>query len=146
MKKSMKPLLLLIALIAVSISGLKAQTVNGVLQADPSSLSFTTTVNHPVTQTVYISPLDQDFLSRLLSPVIDVKIQGTNANQFSIDANNVSVVDILNSVTSGNPIDIEVTYNPTAAGTHSAVLVIGTPNILGIGVTLLNIPLNGVAH
>ncbi len=146
MKEFLKPFLLLVVLITISTGALKAQTVNGVLAADPSSLSFNTSVNQPVTERVEISVLNQDFLSRLLSPVIDVKIEGTNANQFSIDSNTVSVVDILNSVLNGNPVDIEVTYNPTSIGSHSAVLVIKTPSILGLGVVLLNVPLHGVAQ
>jgi len=144
MKKLLKPLMLMFALIAIS-SGLSAQTVNGVLQADPSSLNFETSVGQTETKTVYLSVLDQDYLSRLVSPVIDVKIQGTNANQFYIDANTVSVIDVVNSVLNGNPVDIQVTYNPTTTGTHSAVLVIATPSLLGTSATLVNVPLMGMA-
>lgn len=144
MKTLLKTMLLVFAMTIATTT--QAQTVAGVLQPDPETLNFSTAIGHPVTQTVEFSVLNQDFLSRVTSPVIEAKIAGTNANQFSIDANNISVVDVLASVVNGNPIDIEVTYNPTAKGTHYATLIVKLPDILGIGVTLATVELTGVAH
>lgn len=146
MKKFIRTMLPVMLLATIAVSGLKAQTLNGILVANPESLSFETQVFSPVSETVQVSVLNQDFLSRLLSPLITVEIKGTNANQFTIDSNNVDVVDILESLLNGNPVDIEVTYNPINSGTHFATLNIGISAALGINISLLNVNLVGVAH
>lgn len=145
MKKFIKRMLP-VMLLAIAVSGLKAQTVNGVLVATPESLSFQTEVYSPVTDVVRISALDSDYLSRLFSPLITVEITGTNADQFSIDSDNVDVGEILESLLNGYPIDIAVTYNPTRIGTHYATLTVSISVALGIKITLLNVNLVGVAH
>ena len=145
MKNFIKPLLLLIVLVTMSSAGAKAQTVNGILTANPESLSFETTLQHPVTKTVEVSVLDVDRLGRLFSSLIVVEIQGTNANQFSIDANDQNILDIISSLLNGDPIDIPVTYNPTTKGYHYATLVIRLPSVLGIQIVLLNVNLEGHA-
>ncbi len=146
MKNFAKSLLLVLAVVTLSVTNVKAQTINGILQADPASLEFQTTVGTPVTKIVKLLVLNQEELSRLTSPLLDVRIEGTNADQFSIDANTVTIIDILESVITGKPVDIEVTYNPTETGTHFATLVIGLPRILGLNVVLVNVELTGTAN
>lgn len=145
MKNLLKPVLLLIVLVGMSATGLKAQTINGVLTADPQSLSFDTIVGSPQTKTVHISVLDVDHLARLFSSLIVVEIRGTNANQFSIDSNDQNIIDIVNSLLNGHPIDIPVTYNPTSTGYHYGTLVVKLPGLLGLDIILLNVNLTGHA-
>ncbi len=146
MKSLLKTMLLAFAMITLSATTMQAQTVAGVLQPDPESLNFSTSVGVPVSEVVEFSVLNQDFISRLTSPLLEAKITGTNSNQFSVDSNNISVFDILASVLNGHPVDVEVTYNPTSTGTHYGILVLKLPDILGIGVTLATVELTGVAH
>lgn len=146
MKNFVKPLLLILAVVTLSVTNVKAQTINGILQADPASLEFETTVGTPVTEVVNLLVLNQEELSRLTSPLLDVRIEGTDADQYSIDANTVTIIDILESIITGKPVDIEVTYNPTETGTHFATLVIGLPRILGLNIVLANVELTGTAN
>jgi len=146
MKNFVKPLLLILAVVTLSVTNVKAQTINGILQADPASLEFETTVGTPVTEVVNLLVLNQEELSRLTSPLLDVRIEGTDADQYSIDANTVTIIDILESIITGKPVDIEVTYNPTETGTHFATLVIGLPRILGLNIVLVNVELTGTAN
>lgn len=132
-------------LLVMSAAASQAQTLNGILKADPEELTFGTTVGDTQTKVVTISVLDIDGLSRILSPLITAEIIGTDSNQFSIDSNNIDLLDIIQSLLQNKPIDIEVTYNPTKFGTSYATLKIALFSILGIQVGLLNIDLQGIA-
>ena len=118
--------------ITVASSGAESKTVNvsgtatttPKLTVNPTSLSMSTTVGTPVTQTFTVTGTN-------LTGTVYLSCSGTG---FSIDKNNITRSAASQGAT------ITVTYNPTATGTHT-----GTVTLTSSGAEAVTVSLNGTA-
>ena len=94
------------------------------LNADPASLTFSTDVGTPVSQTFHLTGVN-------LTGIVNLAVSGAG---FSIDKTAVS------KTAATNGIDITVTYNPTASGTHT-----GTVTLTSNGAEPFVVQLSGTA-
>lgn len=135
-----KSLSLLIAVIAVTITGVQAQNPAPTLSASPLNIEFLTEVNTPSQQRVNIGLTGIPLLSTLTS--LEVNITGENNTQFSVLQNSHELGQILTDLLSGN-LGLTVSYTPTAEGNHSATLEVQA-KLLGFTLPLkIAIPLKG---
>ena len=119
--------------VTIASSGAESKTVSltgtatnkPALTATPSSLTFTTSLGTAATKTFLLKGTD-------LTGNVTLSVSGTG---FSIDKTSVTK----NSATSGST--ITVTYNPSAAGTHT-----GTITISSSDAETITVPLNGTAN
>ena len=95
----------------VNLSG--TATVTPTLTVDPTSLSFSTSVGAPVTQTFTLTGAN-------LTDNVTLSVDGEDDYYFSVDKVSISK----NAVTSGTT--VTVTYNPEEVGTHHASVVINS--------------------
>ncbi len=101
-----------------------------VITADPTSLSFATTINTPVTKTVNVKGVN-------LKDVINATVTNTTGNAFSINgSSSVSIAD----ASSNDGGEISVTFNPDAEGNYAGTLILTTTSAQRV-----EIPLNGEA-
>ena len=113
----------------VTLTSTGAQTVNVALNgtastiptitANPSTLNFTTTVGTPVTQAFVLSAAN-------LEGNVTLAVEG---DEFAIDK-----TSIIPGAANGSAIN--VTYTPTAFGTHSGTVTITSPNASTVTVAL----------
>lgn len=95
------------------------------LAVDPNSLEFSTNVGEPQVHTFTLSGVN-------LTTIVKLSVSGSNA--FTLDKTVVSRTAVTNGIA------INVTYNPTTAGNHSAVV-----NITSTGAESVTVQLNGAA-
>lgn len=101
-----------------------------VITADPTSLSFATTINTPVTKTVNVKGVN-------LKDVINATVTNTSGNAFSINgSSSVSIAD----ASSNDGGEISVTFNPDAEGNYAGTLTLTTSSAQSV-----EIPLTGEA-
>ena len=106
----------------VSVSGTATTTPK--ITANPTSLSLSTTVGTPVTQTFTVTGTN-------LTGTVYLSCSGTG---FSIDKTNITRTAASQGAT------VTVTYNPTAIGTHT-----GTVTLTSSGAETVTVNLNGTA-
>lgn len=101
-----------------------------VITADPTSLSFSSTINTPVTKTVNVKGVN-------LKDVINATVTNTTGNAFSINgSSSVSIAD----ASSNDGGEISVTFNPDAEGNYAGTLILTTTSAQNV-----EIPLSGEA-
>ena len=108
--------------VTVSLNGAASSTPS--LTVNPASLSLNTVVGTPVTKTFNVTGVN-------LTSVVNLAVSGTG---FSIDKTTITKTAATNGVT------ITVTYNPTAAGTHT-----GTVTVTSSGAQAVTVALTGIA-
>lgn len=101
----------------VSLTGVAATTPT--LAADPTSLTFQTTVGTPVTKSFTLS-------AAYLEGNVTLAVQG---NEFAIDKTSIIPGAANNAA-------VNVTYTPTAFGTHTGTVTITSPNAPTVTVAL----------
>ncbi len=106
----------------VSVTGTATTTPK--ITASPTSLSFSTTVGTPVTQTFTVSGTN-------LTGAVYLSVAGTG---FTIDKTNITRTAASSGTT------VTVTYTPTATGTHT-----GTVTLTSSGAENVTVALNGTA-
>jgi hypothetical protein len=106
----------------VSVSGTATTTPK--ITVNPTSLSMSTTVGTPVTQTFTVTGTN-------LTGTVYLSCSGTG---FSIDKNNIT------RTAAGQGATVTVTYNPTTAGNHT-----GTVTLTSSGAETATVQLNGTA-
>ena len=106
----------------VSVSGTATTTPK--ITVNPTSLSMSTTVGTPVTQTFNVTGTN-------LTGSVYLTCSGTG---FSINKSNIT------RTAAGAGVDVTVTYNPTATGTHT-----GTVTLTSTGAETVTVSLNGTA-
>ena len=106
----------------VSVTGTATTTPK--LTVNPTSLSMSTTVGTPVTQTFTVTGTN-------LTSVVNLSVSGTG---FSIDKTTITKTAASQGAT------VTVTYNPTATGTHT-----GTVTLSSTGASNVTVALNGTA-
>ena len=94
--------------VTVSLTG--ASTANPVLNADPSSLSFTTTVGNPVTDVFTLTGYN-------LSGAVYLAVVNSTGG-FSINKSSVT------KAAAANGVEVTVTYKPTSLGNHTAKVML----------------------
>ena len=119
--------------ITISSSGAESKTVNvtgtassvPTLHANPDSLEFTTNVGEPVTLPFTLSGLN-------LTKLVQLSVSGSG---FSLDKTVVTKTAVTNGI------DINVTFNPNAAGVYNAII-----NITSQGADPITVVLTGTAN
>ena len=106
----------------VTVSGTATTTPK--ITVNPTSLSMSTTVGTPVTQTFTVTGTN-------LNGTVYLSCSGTG---FSIDKTNITKTAASQGAT------VTVTYNPSAVGTHA-----GTVTLTTSGAETVTLPLNGTA-
>ena len=107
----------------VAVSGTASSVP--MLHVSPDSLTFSTNVGEPVTQTFTLSGLN-------LTKLVRLAVSGSNA--FTLDKTTVTKTAVTNGI------DITVTYAPNTAGNHDAVV-----NITSQDAEPVTVVLNGTA-
>ena len=108
--------------VTVALTG-TATTVTAI-NVDPSSLSFNTIVGTPVTKSFTVNASG-------LSAAVSLSVSGVG---FTINKTSISIPSATNGTT------VNVTYTPTAAGTHT-----GTVTLTSNGIDPVTVALNGTA-
>ena len=103
--------------VTVALTGVASTTPT--IAANPTSLNFQTTVGTPVTKTFTLTAAN-------LEGNVALSVQGA---EFAIDKTNI-LPGAANNAT------VNVTYTPTAYGTHTGVVTITTPNAQSVTVNL----------
>ena len=97
------------------------------ITASPESLSFTGNTDHTYTETVTVTGTN-------LQGNVSATISGTNSSMFSVLPQTITQSAAASGAT------VTVTYSPTAAGTHTANLV-----LTSTGAESVSVPLSGTA-
>ncbi len=112
------------------------------LAPSSQSVSFATQVSQSQTKTVNVKGSNILILNTISS--FDVILSGPNANQFTVAAQTGSLGNVLSGLLGGG-YDLNITYNPTSVGTHTATVTVKAV-LLGIAETIeTQITLTGTA-
>lgn len=108
--------------------GFKTPLKSAEIIANPTSLSFETTIDVPVTKTFNVkgNELEGDITATLTT---------NQGNVYSIDASNITVAEAQN----GTGKDVNVTFNPSTAGTFTGTITLTSAS------TTTTVALNGKA-
>ncbi|MDU1903731.1 MAG: hypothetical protein E6772_03025 [Dysgonomonas sp.] len=122
--------MLLVAFLAITATSAQAQ----LLTATPNSVNYGLVLENTSSERdVTVSVSNLPLLATLTG--FDLSITGANANMFSAEVPNVSLLELLSNLLAGKQ-TVKVTYHPTVASqTHTATLTIKA-TILGLSLPL----------
>ena len=136
MKNSTKWVLLLLILAVLPASKTSAQVLLGLVDIPLEILDF----DNPGNSEIEVNVLNETYKKKLNSSVLQLSFESEHSGEFAIDTETIDL-STLGSIPT--ILNVKVSYNPVAAGTHYNRLAIRGVNSVGENVLLAYVNLRG---